>query len=121
MMKYFLRKEMSWRWSKDKISREPYNLIVARDGDDVTVYKKQRPSLGDIPSKKPKSIFYKPEYSSGNGTAQLKEIFGEKAFNNPKPIDLIKDFIILAMGKDGVVVDFMAGSGTTGHAVLALN
>ena len=114
-------KEMSWRWGKDKIKNEKNNLIIDRNNGTITIYKKQRPSLGDLPSKKPKTIFYKPEYSSGNGTAQLKEIFGEKAFNNPKPIDLIKDFIILAMGKDGVVVDFMAGSGTTGHAVLALN
>ncbi|OGT68278.1 MAG: hypothetical protein A3H43_02885 [Gammaproteobacteria bacterium RIFCSPLOWO2_02_FULL_42_9] len=114
-------KEMSWRWSKDKISREPYNLIVARDGDDVTVYKKQRPSLGDIPSKKPKSIFYKPEYSSGNGTAQLKSIFGKKIFDNPKPVDLILDFLKIGSNKDSIVLDSFAGSGTTAHAVLDLN
>ena len=114
-------KEMSWRWSKDKISREPYNLIVARDGDDVTVYKKQRPSLGDIPSKKPKSIFYKPEYSSGNGTAKLKSIFGKKIFDNPKPVDLILDFLKIGSNKDSIVLDSFAGSGTTAHAVLDLN
>lgn len=114
-------KEMSWRWSKEKIRNERHNIIIEMNNGTIAIYKKQRPALGDLPSKKPKTIFYKPEYSSGNGTAQLKEIFGEKVFNNPKPIELIKDFIILSTPKNGVVLDFMAGSGTTGHAVLALN
>ncbi|MFH1368860.1 MAG: site-specific DNA-methyltransferase [Elusimicrobiota bacterium] len=114
-------KEMSWRWSKDKIRNEIYNLIIDKNKGTITIYKKQRPALGDLPSKKPKTIFYKPEYSSGNGTAQLKELFGEKVFNNPKPIDLIKDFVMLATKKDGIILDFMAGSGTTGHAVLEVN
>lgn len=114
-------KEMSWRWSKTKICNEKHNLIIERSNESVSIYKKQRPKLGDLPSKKPKSIFYKPEYSSGNGTGQLKELFGEKVFNNPKPVDLIKDFIRLSSPKEGIILDFMAGSGTTGHAVLQLN
>ncbi|MDD3487561.1 MAG: site-specific DNA-methyltransferase [Candidatus Moranbacteria bacterium] len=114
-------KEMSWRWSKDKIRNEKNNLIIEKNNGTISIYKKQRPALGDLPSKKPKTIFYKPEYSSGNGTAQLKELFSEKVFNNPKPINLIKDFVILASPKNGIILDFMAGSGTTGHAVLALN
>ena len=114
-------KKMSWRWGKGKISREMHNLIVVRDGDNVNLYKKQRPSLGDLPSRKPKSVFYRPEYSSGNGTAQMKAIFGKKAFNNPKPTELIQDLVSLGADKDSIVLDSFAGSGTTGHAVLALN
>ena len=60
--------EMSWRWSKKKFRNEPNNIIVSRNGT-TGIYKKQRPSLGDMPSKKPKTIFYKPDYSSGNGTS----------------------------------------------------
>jgi adenine-specific DNA-methyltransferase len=116
-------KEMTWRWSKQKISNEKHNIIVVKnDNGEISLYKKQRPSLGDLPSKKPKSLFYKPEYSSGNGTALLKSMFNkEKIFNNPKPVDLVKDFIFIGGNKDCVVLDFMAGSGTTGHAVLDLN
>ena len=114
-------KEMSWRWSKDRINRETYNIIMQRSGKDISFYKKQRPQLGDLPSKKPKSLFYRPEYSSGNGTAQIKEIFGKKMFNNPKPVDLIKDFISIVTKKNDLVLDSFAGSGTTAHAVLDLN
>ena len=85
------------------------------------MFKKQRPSLGDLPTKKPKSLFYKPEYSSGNGTAVLKQIFGNKVFNNPKPIQLLKDIISLSTKQDDIILDSFAGSGTTAHAVLALN
>jgi len=114
-------KEMSWRWSKQKFEQEKYNLLIVRNKGIVSIYKKQRPRLGNIPSKKPKTLFYKPEYSSGSGTSLLKNMFGEKRFNNPKPLQLIKDFIFLATNKESLVLDFMAGSGTTAHAVLALN
>ena len=116
-------KEMSWRWSKNKFKSEAYNVIITSDGKDgISFYKKQRPSIGEIPTKKPKSFFYKPEYSSGNGTNQIMRIFGSKVFNNPKPVDLIKDFIRIGLkNKTGVVLDFFAGSGTTAQAVLELN
>lgn len=116
-------KEMSWRWEKKKVDKEKYNVIIERGkNDSIRIYKKQRPKIGDLPSKKPKSLFYKPEYSSGNGTIQLKEIFGERIFDNPKPIDLIKDIIQISTEPEGdLVLDFLAGSGTTGHAIWDLN
>jgi len=114
-------KDMSWRWGKEKMLREPFNLIVSKDVDSVSLYKKQRPNLGELPSKKPKSIFYKPEYSSGNGTAQLKALFGKKIFDNPKPVDLIKDFLTIGGNENAIILDSFAGSGTTAQAVMELN
>lgn len=58
-----------------------------------------------------------------NGTAAVKKLFGgHSVFSNPKPVDLIKKFIELGdhTGK-GIILDFFAGSGTTGHAVMELN
>ncbi|WP_034981288.1 site-specific DNA-methyltransferase [Epilithonimonas tenax] len=113
--------EMSWRWSKNKFINEKHNIIVINDGNSFSIYKKQRPNLGDIPSKKPKTIFYKPEYSSGNGTQQIKDLFGDKLFTNPKPLNLIKDFFEISTNSNDIVLDFFAGSGTTGQAVMQLN
>lgn len=112
---------MSWRWERDKVMREPYNIIINGDGENVILYKKQRPSLGELPSKKPKTLFYKPEYSSGNGTAQIKGLFGSKVFRNPKPLELIKDFIRIGADKTSVIMDFTGGSGTTVQAIQELN
>lgn len=112
--------EMSWRWSKNKIKNESKDIIVSRNGT-IGLYKKQRPALGDMPSKKPKTIFYKPEYSSGNGTAQIKNLLGDKFFSNPKPINLIKDLLEISTSTSDLILDFFAGSGTTGDAVMQLN
>lgn len=112
-----------WRWgyNDNTINRLSYDVIVNRTKNGISLYKKQRPELGDLPTKKPKSIFYKPEYSSGNGTAQLKDIFNDKRFNNPKPLNLINDFITIGSNKNSIILDFFAGSGTTLHATMELN
>lgn len=113
----------SWRWGFDTVVKDKKEILITFSNGSYSFYKKQRPDFGDIPTQKPKTLFYKPEYSSGNGTAQLKEIFGTKVFNNPKPIDLIKDFLHLSTfySRNSTILDFFAGSGTTGHAVLKLN
>ena len=41
--------------------------------------------------------------------------------NGKKPLDLIKRIISLYQSKDCTILDFFAGSGTTGHAVISLN
>ncbi|MFK5938855.1 MAG: site-specific DNA-methyltransferase [Sulfurimonas sp.] len=114
--------EMSWSWGKKKITDEYYNLIITGNSDKgFNIYKKQRPQLGDIPTKKPKTIFYKPEYSNSTSTNKLKDILGKKLFNTPKPIELIKDLIFLGLKEKSIILDFFAGSGTTGQAILELN
>lgn len=57
------------------------------------------------------------------GVYELKEIFPEKkkAFDNPKPVMLIKQLLGYIVKDDEVVLDSFAGSGTTAHAVLSLN
>ena len=112
--------KVTWRWSYSKILAESDEIIISQNGT-IGLYKKQRPSLGDIPSKKPKSLLYKPTYSSGNGTELIKKIFASKVFSNPKPLDLIKDIIKISTNDNDIILDFFAGSGTTGHAVLELN
>ena len=106
-------KEMSWRWGKNKFNTEKYNVIITGTNGQYSLYKKQRPEIGELPSKKPKSLFYKPEYSSGNGTSQIKKIFGHKAFDYPKPEDLIKDILLIATNAGDLVLDSFLGSGTT--------
>ena len=114
--------ELSWTWSKAKINDEPHNLIIVDGRDGKNIYKKQRPGLGDLPTSKPKSIIYKPEYSSSNGTAELSRLMGSNVFDSPpKPRSLIRDFILIGSGSDGIILDFFAGTGTTGHAVMAQN
>ncbi|ECA5136737.1 site-specific DNA-methyltransferase [Salmonella enterica subsp. enterica] len=113
--------ELSWSWGKRKINDEHYNLIVIDIKDGKNIYKKQRPALGDLPTKKPKSIWYKPEYSTSTATTELKNLLGDKLFEGPKPVPLISDLIKIGTEKDSLVLDFFAGSGTTAEAVAYLN
>jgi len=55
------------------------------------------------------------------GSRVLKDVMGEKAFPYPKPPSLIKVLLAQATREDDIVLDFFAGSGTTGHVVMELN
>jgi adenine-specific DNA-methyltransferase len=59
--------------------------------------------------------------TNADGTKTLKEVFGEKVFETPKPVALIEWIISLSGNPDCIVLDSFAGSGTTAHAVLSLN
>lgn len=57
-----------------------------------------------------------------NATQDLMKLFsGKKLFDTPKPTSLIKEILKLGSNKDSLVLDFFAGSGTTGHAVMEMN
>ena len=74
---------------------------------------------------RPKSVWTGSKYdASTHGTKLLKKIFGESYnFSFPKSLYATQDCIYLAVGDDeeAVILDYFAGSGTTGHAVINLN
>lgn len=102
-----------WGWNNDTFKKLQTEVIVVSGKKGFSLYKKQRPELNEIPTKKPKTIFYKPEYSSGNGTAQIKKLFGGKVFDYPKPEELICDLLIIGSNPGDLVLDSFLGSGTT--------
>jgi adenine-specific DNA-methyltransferase len=59
--------------------------------------------------------------TNADGSRTLKEIFGRKVFETPKPVALMEWILGLSAKRDGVVLDSFAGSGTTAHAALSLN
>lgn len=62
--------------------------------------------------------------TASTGTSELKSIFsGKKLFDTTKPNNLVKYLTSISIEnkKNAIVLDFFAGSGTTGHAVLELN
>lgn len=113
--------ELSWYWSKAKLNAEKHNLILKHTSNGWQFYKKQRPDLGDLPSSKPKSIFFKPAYSTSTATKQLKELLGGRYFDGPKPVPFLADLVQIGTSKDSIVLDFFAGSGTSAHAVMEQN
>lgn len=66
----------------------------------------------------------KDKYINAKGTEELKNLFKQERaiFDFSKPSILIKDLLILSDTQDGdIILDFFAGSGTTGDAVMQLN
>jgi adenine-specific DNA-methyltransferase len=56
-----------------------------------------------------------------DGTADIDSLFEVRVFNFPKPVRLITDILEQGSDENDIVLDFFAGSGTTGHAAMASN
>ena len=114
-------REMSWRRSPETLAKSFSEFIISGTKNSIAFNKKQRLEEDRVRGKKPKSLLYKPEYSSGNGTEQVKSLFdGARVFDNPKPKALLMDLIRIGCPNGGIVLDFFAGSGSTAHAALEL-
>ena len=114
--------EGNWRWGKEKFKKEGGTELVVLDTNGrPTIYVKQRLVGEDgLPRvAKPKSIWNDTKYNSGAGTRLLNEL--GLPFSSPKPLGYIEDLVLIGSGKDDIVLDFFAGSGTTAHAVMAQN
>jgi len=97
------------------------NRIIFGVGGESGPQRKRFWSEAKERGKVPKSWWDDIETTS-NGTSLLNNIFNKKVFSNPKPVELVKRFLELSLYKDfKMVLDFFAGSGTTGHAVIELN
>ena len=60
-------------------------------------------------------------FSTADGTREVNQLMGSFPFLFPKPTDLVRLFAEQITSGSDIVLDFFAGSGTTGHAVLAQN
>lgn len=107
-----------WRYAKDTMDKMLEDNLVYFGKDETTVPQEKR-YLKDVTDEVVKSVYI----SNAEGKKELQQMFhtGKIIFNNPKPIDLIKFLLKLYPNKNAVILDFFAGSGTTGHAVLELN
>jgi adenine-specific DNA-methyltransferase len=113
----------NWRWSKEKVAKEgPSELIVIESKGKPTIFVKMRleDEDGSLRTSKPKTVWQHPKYDGSAGTRLIKQLITAK-FDNPKPLPYIMDILEISTKRDAVVLDFFAGSGTTLHAVAALN
>ncbi|AGL62178.1 putative DNA methylase [Candidatus Saccharimonas aalborgensis] len=109
--------ERRWRWGKAMVEEKWQTEIEARKVDsEYRLFTKDR-----MKGEKPKTVWFKPEYSGASGTGSLKDLLGEKAFSYPKAVALVKDSIQISTEPNDIVLDFFGGSGTTAQAVMAQN
>ena len=92
------------------------DYVAKKDGKKIIIYNKYREQqvFKNIWTDKK----YFPEFK---GTNLLKKILGRNEFSYPKSLYAITDTLKIMSGKNDIILDFHAGSGTTGHAALWLN
>ncbi len=109
-----------WRNNPDGARRDIENgeISVIEKAGKFEVVKKSRMPGG----KKPKTLWADSNYSATTyGTKLLIDIVGNQQFSYPKSLHLVMDCLRYWSGGDSTILDFFAGSGTTGHAVINLN
>ena len=111
-----------WRWSKPKVKNEAAKLqgriVDGLEGRRWDVF--QKDYLTEGRTKKLRTVWQASMVgSTDSAVAEVKSLIG-LSFDSPKPKQLLTTLIRL-MPLDSLVLDFFAGSGTTGHAVTAQN
>lgn len=107
-----------WRWSKGKAENLVNDEIVGHrvENGEYRVSRKMRHT-----SKIVRSMLLSKEFSGRKGTAEVEKIFNAKYFSFPKPIELLRTFLKVAIETNDIVLDFFGGSETMGQAVTQLN
>ncbi len=110
----------NWTVSKDEYDElvKDNRIYFSRDGDGVPRIK----IFKNEPSNSIQSSIFSGLKTSITGKNQIKELFNDMImFDFPKPTNLLQRIITLTTDENDIILDFFAGSGTTGHVVMQLN
>lgn len=120
-----------WTWSLEKFNEQNDEIVITGKPGKYAVKKRVFVPAEKIENIEGKLFFVSIvetnsrsiiDFSTNDGTNVLTDIMGKMGtFNNPKNEEMIKYLISLLNNKSACVLDFFAGSGTTGQAVLELN
>lgn len=113
-----------WKWALEKTLNELDRIFIKASKNGYSVLRKEwlnskqikQDEKGDyyamVEKENPPKSFI-DFVGSGVGTKELKELFNDKVFNNPKPEKLLKRICEIASSEESIVLDFFAGSGTS--------
>lgn len=114
-------KDMRWTIGEKSINKMIKEGKIYFDDKKKKVYQIKRPEDYE----KSENVYYNLLLDLGSLSSakdELEEIFNNREiFDTPKPTELIKELLKISTRNDSVVLDFFAGSGTTGQAVMELN
>ncbi len=117
------RQERVWAYSKEETAKNLHEgrLWWGKDGN--YSFPKLKRFRCDAPAGLVPRTLWKADEVEQTRTArtQLQEIFSDNPFPTPKPVELVSRIVELATDDASIVLDSFAGSGTTAHAVLAVN
>ncbi|UDK99185.1 site-specific DNA-methyltransferase [Lysinibacillus sphaericus] len=100
----------------DKIESGLLEVVGTEEGAPTLVFGENKTVGSDIPT-----IWTEKDFYTTKGTTLVKEVLGAKKFPYPKPLELMVEVLRATSKSDSIILDFFAGSGTTGQAVMELN
>lgn len=109
-----------WRWSSNKVQ------TASKRGDEILIGKQTRKGewrifqKSRLALKAPKSIWADNDVINERGTVELGSL-GLKDFGFPKPLGLIENVVRIGMSEADTALDYFAGTGTMGHAIINVN
>jgi adenine-specific DNA-methyltransferase len=127
------KSDFCWRWSKDlfEFGLKSGFVVVKNDRIYTKTYKnatikkdKKNGYYIDIQERKKSTSsleFTDNKYSNDNAKKDVSKYFDDKVFEYSKPISLINKIAEISTNNNDIILDFFAGSGTTGDAVMQLN
>jgi len=109
--------ERKWRYARQSVDsiRHLLRIKESKGGFEVEIGK----DFGSV-----RTVWIDSRYDANeNGTKLISEILNDDKFDFPKSLYAVIDSIepIISERKNAIVLDFFAGSGTTGHAVMDIN
>ncbi|HEM4069866.1 TPA: site-specific DNA-methyltransferase [Streptococcus suis] len=120
-----------WVWSRDKFLKALSLGMIEftrsqKDKSKYKVYYKIYEKIdtdGNYSEKRlPFGTLYLDGYTNRQAVLEVKKLFGDqRVFDYPKPTSFVKETIKLGLKKEGIILDFFAGSATTADAVMQLN
>ena len=108
--------ERKWRYAFQTMPEIINFLKVVNIGDRIDI---EMPKYSD----QFKTLWYDSKYNAGDYGTKILTSMGipKELFQFPKSIFTTRDCVYAVTEKDSFIIDYFAGSGTTGHAVINLN
>lgn len=109
-----------WRWGKEK-ALENINVNIkakAMRNGGFQIVEKYRESR-----KMARSVWWDKDTNTEKGTLLVKELFGCKVFDYPKPIEMLSRICQMATDdeEENIILDFFSGSASMAHALMQYN
>lgn len=109
-----------WAFSKEAHEKNEKDGLVWWGIDGQAKEPKKKRFLTEHKGANTRSIWVNAG-TNDEGSSEVKLLLEGDYFDNPKPLKLLKKIISSYSDKDAIILDFFSGSGTTAHAVMALN
>ena len=120
----------NYLWSKTKVQWGIKNGFIEfkKSNGQWNVYNKRYANIDNEGNPVERTVPFRnlitsDQCNTAQGTAELRNLFGFRPFDFPKPSALIKQLLLTAVRKDknAIILDFFSGSASTAQAVMQLN